>query len=61
MPNRTPEHVFLRWIVFRRVIWLLFFIDSSRSEKLSEIKPPLVEHGACIDFSSHGVQLESKS
>ena len=35
------------------------FRFEHQSEKPSEIKPPLFEHGACIDFSSHGVQLES--
>ena len=35
---------YFRWIVLRGVIWHLFFVDLSQSEKLSEIKPPLVTY-----------------
>ena len=41
VPNRSPEHLLFRWIVFWGVIWHLFVGDLSQSEKLSDIKPPL--------------------
>ena len=37
MSKHSPEQLFFRWIVLR-----IFFGDWSQSEKLSEIKPPLV-------------------
>ena len=38
VPNYYPKHLFFRWIV----IWHICFGDLRQSEKLSEIKPPVV-------------------
>ena len=41
MPNHFPEHYPAKEKMLRTVIWQLFCGDWSKSEKLSEIKPPL--------------------
>jgi uncharacterized Fe-S cluster-containing radical SAM superfamily enzyme len=42
VPNYCPEHYPRKEKTLRVVIWHPFFKDLSHSEKLSEIKPPLV-------------------
>ena len=48
MPNHIPDHLLFRWIVLRVVIWHRF-VEISTSEKLLEIKSPLVlSHNLCF-------------
>ena len=52
MLHHSPEHFLFLWIV----IWHLFCVDLSQSEKLVEIKPPLKRFWLCALCSKFIVQ-----
>ena len=41
VPYPYPEHLFVRWIVFKIVIWHLVLEIGAKVKAFSEIKPPL--------------------
>ena len=62
--NHCPEHLLFWLTVLRIVIWHLFFEDWIQNEKLSEIKPPLIQNALGLTYISYihaGYRTQAKS